>query len=126
MTDLADLVDRLGDAWDHDGDRVSIADELARAFHILTAQFDDLAVVRGGRLQVVLQRGPGGARLLLAESASAADREALAAGLRRGDALLATASELLALALALPTTRPRRLGPLLRRIAELGRQLAAA
>lgn len=116
------LLDRLD--W-HDGERhVSLAAEVERALHVLTALFDGLAVVRGGRVQLVLQRAPAGIRLLVADTATPGDHATLLAGLRRSDRTIATAAELLGLALALPHTPPTHLRPHLRRITELGAALA--
>lgn len=119
---LGAVLDRLD--W-HDGEsHVSLADEVRRALHVLTALFDGLAVVRGGRVQLVLKRSPTGIRLLIAETATAADRATLIAGLQRSDRTVTDSAELLGLALALPHTPPARLAPKLRRILELGASLA--
>ncbi len=119
---LGAVLDRLD--W-HDGEsHVSLADEVRRALHILTALFDGLAVVRGGRVQLILKRSPAGIRLLIADTATAADHAALIAGLQRSDRTITSAAELLGLALALPHTPPTRLAPQLRRILELGATLA--
>lgn len=110
--------------WRDGDDAVSLAAEVERAIHVLTALFDGLAVVRGGRVQLVAKRDPTGLRLLVADTATAGDHAAMLAGLRRSDHTLTTAAELLALALALPRTPPVLLGERLRRIIALGATLA--
>lgn len=120
---LSDVLGRLD--W-HDGERpVSLAAEVHHALRTLTALFDGLAVVRDGRVQLVLKRSPTGVRLLISDTATPTDHRTLAAGLRRSDAAIASASELLRLALALPHTPPPLLAPRLRRIVELGADLGA-
>jgi len=120
---LGDVLGRL--EW-HDGERpVSLAAEVHHALRTLTALFDGLAVIRDGRVQLILKRTPAGVRLLISDTATIHDHHTLAAGLRRSDAAIATATELLRLALALPHTPPTRLAPRLRRIVELGAELIA-
>lgn len=125
MTDLDELLDRLREALPFDGRRNDVLDAIDRALAALLGRFEDLAVVRGGRLQVALLRTPGSAHLLIAEGASSSDRAALRARLQRDNRTLAIVAELLGLALGLPGSRPRALARRAGRIVELGAELAA-
>lgn len=89
-------------------DLAEIAEHVRASLQTLVRHFDGLAVVRDGRVQIVLKRDPTEIRLLVADTASAADREALARGLRDGDRALARAGELLGLVLAHPASAAPR------------------
>lgn len=79
-----------------------IAEHVRWSLETLVRHFDGLAVVRDGQVQILLKRDPTAIHLLLADTATAADRDVLARGLRDGDRALATASQLLGLVLAHP------------------------
>lgn len=124
MLELEELLDRVED--EDDDSRPAVVGSIARAFKELTGCFESVAVVRGGRVQLILHRRPGEVRLLIAASANEADRAVLCRRMDRDRRILALAGEVLALALALPRGRWRALGERARRIVELGAELAAA
>lgn len=115
LSGLPDLLDRL-DAPDPPERLAAIADELRWSLQTLVHAFDGLAVVRDGRVQLIFKNDPGGARLLIADTATANDRATLLTGLQRHDRALAAASELLGHALGLPAA-PARIARLIARVA---------
>lgn len=125
MSGLDDLLERLADELEPDGSRPAAVEAIERALAVLVAYFDGLALVRGGRIQLVLERRTGGARLLVAASASAADLASAREAIERDGRRLVLAGELLGLALGLPRGGLRRLGAATDRIVELGAELSA-
>lgn len=124
MPELDDLLERL-ERFTRDDARGDLAAAIERAASALAGGFEDLAVVRDRRIQLVLLRRPGGARMLVAETANASDRARLLERMRRDDRVMAIAAEILGTALVIPG-EPRMLVQRTRRIVELGQQLAAA
>lgn len=121
---LADLLGHL-EALERDDDRTDLATAVKHAVDALTGGFEDLAVVRGGIIQLIALREPGGTRMLVAATASESDRATLLARLRRDQRVLTIAAEILGLAIVMPG-EPRMLFHRTRRIVELGRELLAA
>jgi hypothetical protein len=124
VPDLAELLGRL-DALERDDERTDLAAAVEHAVGALTGGFEDLAVVRGGTIQLIALRKPGGTRMLVAATASESDRATLLARLRRDQRVLTIAAEILGLALVIPG-EPLTLARRTRRIVELGQQLLAA
>lgn len=125
MHGLEDILDHLGDEPDDDGSRPAFVAAIERALAALTGYFDGMAVVRDGRLQLILQRAPHGNLLLVAGTATAADHAVLREKMARDDHTLAIVGELLGLTLGIPRGRLRTLPDRARRIVELGERLAA-
>ena len=124
MPDLAELLGRL-EAFERDDERTDLAAAVKHAVGALTGGFEDLAVVRGGIIQLIALRDPGGTRMLVAATASESDRATLLARLRRDQRVLTIAAEILGLALIIPG-EPWSLAHRTKRIVELGQQLSAA
>ena len=126
MDTLEDLLDLVADEPDEGGSRPPFIVAIERALAALTGYFEGMAVVRDGHLQLILQRAPSGNRVLIAETATAADHAALRERMARDDHTLAIVGELLGLVLGVPRGRLRGLPERTRRIVELGEQLAVA
>lgn len=124
MLELDELLERLADEPEAAGSRPGVVVAIEQALAALVGCFESVAVVRGGRLQLILHRRPGEVRLLVAPSANAADRALLRRRLDHDRRLLGLVGELLALALALPRGRWWSLGERARRIVALGAELA--